>query len=55
MRLAVERIPGGEQAFPGDAPSPTLVLPLGTYYTTNNSDPSQAVTYAAPYYGGRAP
>jgi hypothetical protein len=34
---------------------PTLDPTLGTYYTTASSAASQTVSYADPYYGGRAP
>jgi len=46
---------GLEQPFPGYTQPPTLDPTLGTYYTTASSAPSQTVTYADPYYGGRAP
>jgi hypothetical protein len=44
-----------------DTPYPSYNQPpnfdpsIGTYYTSASSNPSQAVTYADPYYGGRAP
>jgi Carboxypeptidase regulatory-like domain/TonB-dependent Receptor Plug Domain len=44
-----------------DTPYPAYKLPpnfdpsIGTYYTTASTNPSQSVTYADPYYGGRAP
>ena len=44
-----------------DSPYPSYQLPptldpnLGTYYTTASSQANQTVTYADPYYGGRAP
>lgn len=41
--------------FPAYTPPPTLDPTLGTYYTTLSNAPNQTVTYADPYYGGRAP
>jgi hypothetical protein len=46
---------GLEQPFPAYQKPPVLDPTLGTYNTTNSTQPSQSVTYADPYYGGRAP
>jgi len=44
-----------DQPFPSYQAPPDLDATLGTFYTTNSTAPSQTVTYADPYYGGRAP
>lgn len=41
--------------FPSYTAPPTFDPTLGTYYTTLSSAPNQTMTYADPYYGGRAP
>ncbi len=46
---------GLSQPFPSYTPPPNLNSALGTYYTTASSAAAQTVTYADPYYGGRAP
>lgn len=51
----------GTQYWQLDTPFPSYQAPpvfdptLGTYYTTASTASSQTVTYADPYYGGRAP